>query len=399
MPLNESPMRVKLLHSCFIGACFLLAIAPLPINAEINLDEAGRFSIYGDGRLRIEKDWDSYRGDGTQRDDRTRMRIRARLGLKLKPTDWLEAGVRGRTGNDDHQQSGHITIKDFDDNPNGASDLNLDKWYLKGQWNALAVWLGRNSLPWWKQNSLFWDDDVTPKGAGLIFAPAMGSGKLTVNAGYYELPAGMRHYTGESGSLQLVYEQDSESHGFTVAAGVMDIDADAIPGDYASTLLQQDNALRDYQLWLMQAQWRINTLPQKLLLGIDYLHNNQNYSATDPNLFTAFHHDDVDGYVLQVVYGGVKKQGDWLLGAYYTRLEALSIHNSYAQDDWVRWGSSDQTSASNMKGPEFRAGIGFGNNINLIVRLFLIRGIEKDLPTDERNQTGKRFRIDFNWSF
>ena len=399
MLLNESPMWVKIPRAGAIGACLLLTTAPLSVQAEITLDEAGRIAIYGDGRLRLEKDWDSYRGNGTQRDDRTRMRIRARLGLKLKPTDWLEFGVRARTGNDDHQQSGHITIKDFDDNPNGASDLNLDKWYVKGKWDKLSVWLGRNSLPWWKQNSLFWDDDVTPKGAGLIFAPNIGPGKLTVNAGYYELPAGMRHYTGEAGSLQIVYEQDSESSGITFAAGVMDIDADATPGDYASATLLQGNALRDYQLWLLQAQWRFHNLPQKLSFGADYFHNSQNYSASDPDVFTAFHHNDVDGYVLQAVYGGVKKRGDWLLGLYYTRLESLAIHNSYAQDDWVRWGSSDQTSASNMKGPEFRAGMGLGHNMNLIARLFIIRGIEKDLPGDERNQTGKRFRIDFNWSF
>ena len=179
----------------------------------------------------------------------------------------------------------------------------------------------------------------------------------------------------------------------------MDIDADATPGDYASTLLLQGNALRDYRLWLLQGQWRINSLPKKLSLGADYLHNSQNYSTNDPNVFTAFHHNDVDGYVLQAVYGGVKKRGDWLLALYYTRLEALSIHNSYAQDDWVRWGSSDQTSASNMKGPEFRAGIGFGHNMNLIARLFIVDGIERDLPNDVRSQTGNRARIDFNWSF
>jgi hypothetical protein len=379
--------------------CMLLAAATLTANAAITLDDSGKFSVYGDGRLRMEKDWDSFRGDGRQRDDRTRMRIRARLGAVWKPVEFLEAGVRGRTGNDDHQQSGHITIKDFDDNPNGASDLNLDTWYIKANWRKVSAWVGRNSLPWWKQNDLFWDDDVTPKGAGLVFCPSLGPGTLTVNAGYYELPAGMRDYTSEAGSLQLVYAQDRETTGFTFAAGVMDIDADAIPGDYASTLLLQGNALRDYQLWVVQAQWRINNLPQKLSLGADYLHNSQSYSANDLDAFTAYHQDDVDGFVLQAVYGSVRKRGDWLLGLYYARLEALSIHNSYAQDDWVRWGSSDQTSASNMKGPEFRAGMSLGHNMNLIARLFIVDGIEKDLPNDVRSQTGNRARIDFNWSF
>ena len=381
-----------------IGGC-VLGFGAFPANAEVNLDGSARFAIYGDGRLRLEKDWDSYRGDGTQREDRTRMRIRARLGLKLKPFDWLEAGVRARTGNDDHQQSGHITIKDFDDNPNGASDLNLDKWYVRARWQALYVWLGRNSLPWWKQNSLFWDDDVTPKGAGLIFSPTFGTGRLTFNAGFYTLPAGMRDYTGDAASLQLVYEKDSDASDFTIAAGIMDIEADDPPSDYALTTLLQGNAARDYQIWLLQLQWRINNLPQEFHFGFDYLHNTQNYSANNLDEFTAFHHDDVDGYVLQAIYGGVEQRGDWLLGFYYTHLEALSIHNSYAQDDWVRWGSSDQTSASNMKGPEFRAGLGLGRNMNLIARLFIVDGIKRDVPGDERNQTGNRARIDFNWSF
>lgn len=387
-------VRTKLI----IG-CVSLVVVPSWVNAEIAVDDAGRIAVYGDWRFRLEKDWDSYRGDGTQRDDRTRLRIRARLGLKLRPADWLEAGARARTGNDDHQQSGHITIIDFDDNPNGASDLNLDKWYVKGKWETLEFWLGRNSLPWWKQNSLFWDDDVTPKGAGVIFAPAVGPGRLTVNAGYYTMPVGMRDYTGDAGSLQLVYEQDSDKSGFTVAAGVMDIEADDEPSDYALTTLLQGNAARDYQIWILQAQWRMHHLPKNFHVGFDYLHNAQNYSATDPDEFTAFHHNDVDGYVLQAVYGGIKQRGDWLLGVYYTHLEALAIHNSYAQDDWVRWGSSDQTSASNMKGPEFRAGVGFGNNMNLIARLFIVDGIEPDLPTDVRKQTGNRARIDLNWSF
>ena len=52
-----------------------------------------------------------------------------------------------------------------------------------------------------------------------------------------------------------------------------------------------------------------------------------------------------------------------------------------------------------MKGPEFRFGVGLGYNMDLIFRLFLVRGINKELPTDVRNQTGKRFRIDWNISF
>ena len=349
--------------------------------------------------MRLETDWESFRGDGTERDDRTRLRIRARLGALVKPTDWLQAGARLRTGNDDHQQSGHITIHDFDGNSTGASDINFDKWFVNVRWKTLSVWAGRNSLPWWKQNSLFWDDDVTPRGLGGTWSTSLGPGELTLNGGYYNLPVGMRDFTGEAGSGQLVYALDGDTAGLTLAGGVMDIEADATPGDRATRIMLQGNPLRDYTLWLAQVQVRFNALPRDFYLGADYLHNSQSYSANDPDEFTAFHRDDVDGYVLQAVYGDVEERGDWLAGVYYTRLEALSIHNSYAQDDWVRWGSSDQTAASNMRGPEFRFGVGLGYNMDLIFRLYLVRGINKELPTDVRNQTGKRFRIDWNISF
>jgi hypothetical protein len=379
----------------------LLALLAMmaPATAAIKIDEAGTFFLYGDARLRLEKDWDSYKNDGEQRSDRSRARVRARVGAIWRPIDLLEFGVRVRTGNDDHQQSGHITIADFNGNDRGASDLNLDKWYVQTRWRDIAVWGGRNSLPWWKQNSLFWDDDVTPRGAGLVYSTATGPGTFTLNAGVYDMPAGMQHYTGDAWSSQLVWEQDGNNYGFTFAGGLVKIEADAEDGDYAARTLLQRNALRDYQLWAFSSQLRFNTLPKKFFIGADYLHNAQSYSGNDPDPFTAFHKDDVDGYVIQAIYGTTEKRGDWLVGAYYAWLQALALHNSYAQDDWVRWGSSDQTTSSNFKGPELRTGMGLGHNANLIARLFIVRALEKDLPTDERRQTGKRFRVDLNWKF
>ena len=104
-------------------------------------------------------------------------------------------------------------------------------------------------------------------------------------------------------------------------------------------------------------------------------------------------------YVLQVFYGGVKERGDWEAGAYYSRIEALAIHNSYAEDEWVRWGSEDQTTGSNMRGFELRAGLGLGYNANIITRFWSVRAINKEYPTDVRNQTGHRLRVDLNIAF
>ncbi|MGI9291782.1 MAG: putative porin [Gammaproteobacteria bacterium] len=379
---------------------FLISFCLLaPANAAIQIDNAGTFFVYGDARLRLERDWDSYRTDGTKRSDRDRARIRARLGVLWRPADFLEFNIRARTGNDDHQQSGHVTIIDFNGNDRGASDINLDKWYAQLNWGPVSVWGGRNSKPWWKQNSLFWDDDATPRGVGLIYSTALGDGKLTYNAGVYDMPAGMQNYTGDAWSSQLVYERDSGRLGFTLSTGLVKIEADAKEGDYASRTLLQGNAFRDYKVWVTSVQLRPDWFTEKFHLGADYIHNAESYSADDPDPFTAFNKDNTDGYILQAVYGNTKERGDWLAGVYYSHLELLALNNSYAQDDWLRWGSSDQTASSNFKGPELRFGLGLGNNANAIFRLFIVRAINKELPDDERKQTGKRIRLDLNWKF
>jgi hypothetical protein len=377
-------------------SCSLIA---LPAWADIAIPGVTNLYLYGDARLRLERDQDSYRTDGSERDDRDRARIRARLGLKWQPTDFFLANVRARTGNDNHQQSGHITVKDFNGNDEGSSDVNLDKWYGQFNWRGLEVWGGRNSLPWWKQNDLFWDDDVTPRGVGATLKLPVGSGQLTLNTGYYNLPAGMRDYTGDAYSAQLVWEQELDSFGITLVGGMLNVNADAEADEFANQLLLQDNALRDYKLWVVSYQLRVKDLPRDFHIGIDYLHNAEDYAADDPSEYTAFNRDEVDGYVLQAIYGGVKKRGDWLIGTYYSHIDLLAVHNSYAQDDWVRWGNSDQSTSSNFKGPELRAGLGLGHNMNLILRAYKVRAINNELPGDTRKQTGERIRLDYNWSF
>ncbi len=88
---------------------------------------------------------------------------------------------------------------------------------------------------------------------------------------------------------------------------------------------------------------------------------------------------------------GLKKTG--------TLIAVMAPHNSYAQDDWVRWGSSDQATSSNFKGMEIRGGIGLGWNANIIAQLFFVRANHKEYPDSVRNQTGNRFRVDANIKF
>ena len=163
-----------------------------------------QLKIYGDIRLRLESDFDSQRSNGTDRDDRDRFRMRFRLGLTFTPQEKIEVGVRLRSGSDDSHQSPHITLIDFDDSPTGDSDFNLDKWYFKYKWENSTFSAGRDNTSLWRQNEIFLEDDLTPVGLSYYY-----QGKnVGLNLGYYELPVGMKDFSGNLGIVQLDFNAD-----------------------------------------------------------------------------------------------------------------------------------------------------------------------------------------------
>ncbi len=344
--------------------------------------------VYGDFRFRYEEDWDSARADGTLRDDRSRGRIRARVGIKLKPVKGLEFNARGRTGSNDSQQSPHITIFDLDGNDLGDAHFNLDKWYGKIKSGPATVWVGRNGLQFWKQNELFWDDDVTVAGIGLQLTHALSEEtKLTLNSGFFALPVGMRDFSGSVGTAQMVVASKVNGVMLTAAGGGLLINADTDDGDAARLL--SGNGLRDYSVLVGGLQAKFNPSIGPVTLGLDVMHNVHDYSSNYLNAFTAANEGERTGFVLSAIYGQLKKRGDWLAGYYYADIEALAINASLAQDDWMRWGSAVETRASGFKGHELRLGYAFSDRINLLSRLYIVESLTSV-------EDGKRARFDLN---
>lgn len=358
--------------------------------ASADLFKVDRFSAYADFRFRAEADWDSQDGSGVDRADRTRLRVRARVGFRFDPSEAWRFEVRGRTGAEASQQSPHITIIDLDDNDTGDASFDLDRWYVRGRHKGLSAWAGRNSLPFWKQNEMLFDDDATMAGAAVVWEGQVGGGGLTLSGGYFSPPVGMRAASGTMGAAQVAYQPKVGGAQLAFALGTYQFDAN--PEDPDAGLLQQGNGSRDYSIVAAsaQARWTVGNRP--LAVGADILHNAEDYSRVDPSPVTAANFDQTDGYVLQATYGGLGDRGHWLAGYTYARLETFAVNNSYAQDDWVRWGSADQTRASNMKGHELRGGWAFSPRLHALARLYLaeaVVGVED----------GKRFRLDVNWSF
>ncbi len=367
---------------------FFVAGAVSPARADYTLDDEGKWKAYGDFRLRFEDDWDSVRANGNERSNRARTRIRARLGFKWNPIPEIQVGGRLRSGSIDSQQSPHITIYDFSNNKRGDKHILPDKWFVKGTYDPAWAWAGRNGFPFWKQNELFWNDDVTPLGgaAGASFSPDIG--KVSINAGFFALADGGVNFNGKTlAAGQVVYSTEIGGFTLTGAAGVF-----AFDGEDGAEFLRNGNGARDYTIWVgnLQLKTKLGGVPVKL--GVDGMHNSENYSAADPVAFTAANRDETSGFVANVTVGQLKKGGDWLAAYYYAYIETLSVNASYAQDDWIRFGNANQTDSSDFKGHEFRLAYAIASNANLVARLYLVDAITSV-------QDGKRFRIDFNIKF
>ncbi len=369
-----------------LAACLALALAAAG-QAEIPLDRAQKLRFSGDLRLRLESDWDSRRPDGSPRPDRDRVRVRGRAAFTWAARPKLNLGLRLRTGSRASQQSPHVTVHDFGDQPRGDAHPLADQWYLEVRQERSRIWLGRTALPLWKQNEMVWDDDVTPAGVGFSHRWPGSEGRETaVHAGLFTLPDGGTAFLGRLAAAQVVHSARLGRASLTAAVGGL-----RFAGETGAHHLPPADGARDYSLGLLSLKGELPAAGKPLALGVDLVHNFEGYGG-DGDRFAAAHRDERDGLVLSARLGGLNAQGDWQVGYTYARIETLAVHAAFAQDDWVRWGSATQTASSDLKGHELALGYAVARNLNLLARLFLVEAITSV-------QDGKRFRLDLNVRF
>ncbi|MCA9295741.1 MAG: putative porin, partial [Phycisphaerales bacterium] len=330
------------------------------------LEEKSPFSFYGDLRLRWESDWDSRMPNGVKREDRDRFRLRARLGIKFDFSPSLSFDARIRTGDNNSQQSPHITIWQDNGDEGDQHDITLDRAYLRLKLNdQTTITGGRTGLLLWKPNEMFWDDDVYVDGAGISHAFGANSAwKLTAQVAL--LPDGDASLSLDERSpmaaIQLRRDITCGVNELTLAQSFLFIEDNS----HAFNAVNDDmNSLFSYT----NAQYTINkgsSVPVKI--GADIMFNLQHGPAGD-------HPDDRFGFDAYVSAGRYRDPGDWTLGYAFARIERWSVPRFLAQDDWVRWGSATQTRSSDFYGHELSAGYVLADNVKLLGRLFVADAI------------------------
>ncbi len=148
------------------------------------MDWASRVKISGDMRARYEN------VDRESNIKKNRQRIRARLAIKAKVNEEVEAGMRivtagGRT-------STNQSLGDSSGGTDGfkAKDIYFDRAYIK--WKptfakGASLTAGKFKQPWFRVTDNIWDSDVNPEGLALGYSHKVGPAKLTANGGYYIL--------------------------------------------------------------------------------------------------------------------------------------------------------------------------------------------------------------------
>ncbi len=350
------------------------------------IDSNTNLTFYGDLRLRYELDWDSQNAAGVARDDRNRGRLRARVGFGYQLAEEWSIGARVRTGSSRSQQSPHLTFVG-DDRVTDSVDFVADRYFVQYKRGGFTGWAGRNTTPFWQQNELFWDEDVTPTGLAGMYDWAAGKGKLTATAGAFYVPDGGYDLNGQLVAGQVKYTLPVQPWQLIVAGGVH-----YLHGEDGANNLRNRNGARDYAIGVAGVQWSIPLKKIPFTLGADLYHNFKNYTAAEVAPLPLANANQTLGYVLSAQWGQLKKRNDWLIGYYYAHIETFAVNASYAQDDWIRFGSGAQTDASDFEGHEIRAAYAVTKSINLMARLYLVKAITT-------RQDGKRFRVDLNWKF
>ncbi len=125
-------------------------------------DKTEGASLFGDFRFRYLTGSDSSKADSKTTSDRSgsMMQLRFRPGFKYRLGEGLSFKGRLRTVMGMAPGGSYQTMGgDF-----APKTVGLDLAYVKAKVLGVKIKLGKQPMPFWKQNEIYWDDDVTPEG-------------------------------------------------------------------------------------------------------------------------------------------------------------------------------------------------------------------------------------------
>lgn len=377
-----------------------------------------RISFYGDMRLRFENNAFSEsnflsgaHNANTDRqsdiknttEDRSRFRVRGRLGADLKVNNWLSGGLRMTTG----QLTSPVSPNQTEQVSEGKYSFALDRAYLKAQpkdW--LSITGGRFSNPFFYTDMVF-DPDLAFDGVTATFTPAINdnwSSFTTIGAfpiedietsdankakskWLYSLQTGIKWQSANKSSVKLALAY----HDFSNVEG--NANSLALPGAYDATVpafrqkgnntFNINNALGTVNAkYALASKFElVNLTGQVDLLTFDPVHVTvtgdyvQNIGFDANEIFkrtgTRFEKEN-EGYQVRLDVGSNSfngpssievKPNDWQVSLGYKRVEADAVLDGFNDSDFHLGGTD-------TKGWLLGANYGIDKNAWLSARYF-----------------------------
>lgn len=351
-------------------------------------------------------------------EDRDRMRLRARLGVKVNVNDWMTGGIGITTGG----LNDPISPNQTQETASSKYTIGLDKAYLKAQVKPwLSVVGGRFANPWFSTD-LVWDPDLAFDGVAASFTPKINdnwSGFATLGAfpideiegsdtnkakskWMYGSQAGIKWTSANRSSVKLgvaLYEFDKVEGISNRDNGLFPYDA-TIPADGQRT---KGNSVFDINRFVpptlsgpapekfgLTSKFRELNLtgqvdiaafdPVHIILTGDYV-KNIGFDSSEIRKRTGIisalmPKEQTDAYQLKLAVGmpNTYKAGDWQAFAAYKRLEADSVIDGFTDSDFYLGGT-------NAKGWIVGASYGLDDNAWLTARWFSADEITPKIST------------------
>lgn len=319
------------------------------------------------------------------------MRIRTRVGALFTSSPRLQFGAQFRTGNLQDQQGPHFTLG------GGAGEFDLirvgfEKAFMRYKRNNWILQLGKFSLPFVKQDEMFWNDNVYPEGASLSYnlADADSDDRWKFTLSHFVLRVYQGHWSeqGSFNGAQFAYSNSRFSklyasyYGFNGIGWIPDNASDERLDYHIINLGGRIHFLRNHSLWL----------------AADAYINVEDYS--DDDFIREDFQGETNGLVVSIGYGKLEDAGDWAMAVYGAILERFAVVDYLAQNDWARWDYSSAevpgSRLTNFKGTEVRLSYAAEKNMHLVLRYYYVEDLVK---RGLRHEDGHRIRLDIDVSF
>tara|TARA_R110001583_G_scaffold7879_4_gene38502 strand:+ start:3374 stop:4462 length:1089 start_codon:yes stop_codon:yes gene_type:complete len=352
-----------------IGGAIAAALISTTSLADIVLDDASKVKIFGDMRIRAERD-DSEKADGSER-DRERLRYRARLGIKYAMDDNWTGKMRIAT-NSSSLNSPHVNFSTVKINDDGKAigdtndaDIGFDQAYIAYSGvDNLTLIAGKTPLNFANSTEVFWDADINPEALAAVYK----TGNFTFNAAYATIVEGNWNDDIDAVFAQGVYKSNFNQGKLTLALGGASVDSGKVFNAETYTMAMLD--------------WKMS----KLRFIAEYIDSDADIEDT--------------AYTLQARYS----LGDgWGVRAYWFHVEAFSTigDGTVSQDDFPNPGS---TGVSNYDGYRLQLDYKVNPKLAVDLRLFNMKRLEdkSTLPSsvsDAIFNENERSRLQLNVNY